>query len=422
MNKQLKLLTVLALFLVSLIPASTMATTNNIDNIDINKVEINGVNYGINGTVSPVYAGENVHVKVFWNSSDVNFTQFDVKINVEFDDEEQNTEFFTVRPNWSDSESFVFELPENIDPKEYTLFIELEDDDNNKEYLSDIKLDVVNQKHLLEIYDVNFPYGLEVSAGQTFMTSVGVKNIGHENEEDVKVTLTIPELGLYQRSQKFDLFTEDHVDSSNDDDDEYKVYKDLFVNIPSNTVSGVYEVEVKVDYDDETVTQTYSLVIGAGAVPEDTEINVDYEQQSFSQGTGAVYTITFPASEDYTVNVEGVSSWGTSMIDMDNGKAYIFVSANENAPEGLHNFKVNVLAGSTVVKEFDLTSEITSYVGIKNSNTMYTKTSDIKEGLQIGFAVLLVILIILGIILAAKKIGKSEDYDESLMDEGETYY
>ncbi len=416
MNKQLKLLTVLALFLVSLIPASTMATYNEIDNIYINEVEINGVKTGTMGKISPIYAGDNVNVKVFWSSTDGNYSPFDVKINIELDDEEQNTEFFTVRPTWSDSETFVFSLPEDMDSKEYTLFIELEDDNGNKEYYNDIILDVINQKHLVEIYDVNFPYGLEVSAGQTFLTSVGVKNIGHENEEDVKVTLTIPELGLYQRSQKFDLFTEQYVESNeSDDDDEYKMYKDLFVNIPSNTVSGVYEVVVKVDYDDETVTQTYSLVIGAGAVPEDTEISVDFEQQAFARGNGAVYTISFPTSEDYTVNVEGVSSWGTSMIDMDNGKAYIFVSANENAPTGMHNFKVNVLAGSTVVKEFDLTSEIFS--GRSN-----VQNSDIKEGLQIGFAVLLVILIILGIILAAKKIGKSEDYDESLMDEGETYY
>ena len=202
MNKQLKLLTVLALFLVSLIPASTMATYNEIDNIYINEVEINGVKTGTMGKISPIYAGDNVNVKVFWSSTDGNYSPFDVKINIELDDEEQNPEFFTVRPTWSDSETFVFSLPEDMDSKEYTLFIELEDDNGNKEYYNDIILDVINQKHLVEIYDVNFPYGLEVSAGQTFLTSVGVKNIGHENEEDVKVTLTIPELGLYQRSQK----------------------------------------------------------------------------------------------------------------------------------------------------------------------------------------------------------------------------
>ena len=71
------------------------------------------------------------------------------------------------------------------------------------------------------------------------------------------------------------------------------------------------------------------------------------------------------------------------------------------------------MSGSAIVKEFDLTANVTAF---------QSSASDIKEGLQIGFAVLLVILIILGIILAAKKIGKSDNYEEPLMDEGETYY
>jgi|TARA_Y100000310_G_C20592600_1_gene768868 hypothetical protein len=418
MNKQLKLLTVLALLLVSIIPTTVFADHDDeLEHIIVNKVEIEGYTMSdTNGTLSPVYAGERVHIKVFWKTNGNFSDAFDAKINVELNDEEQETEFFTVEQGWIGSYSFVFELSNDLEPGVYPVYIDFEDEFGNKEaYPTQLNIEVVSQKHLIEIYDVNFPEGFEVNAGEKFLASVGVKNIGHENEEDVKVTLTIPELGLYQASQKFDLFTENYVKyESDDEDDEYKLYKDLYLTIPSNTVSGVYEVVLKVDYEDGSVEEKYSLVVGAGVAPADNMISIDSETQTFSQGTGAVYTIMFSESNDYTINVEGMESWGTSMIDLTNDQAYLFVSANEDAPAGTHNFKVKVMAGSTVVKEFDLTSEITGYTAINNS--------DIKEGLQIGFAVLLVILIILGIILAAKKIGKTEDYEESLMDEGETYY
>ncbi|MBT7237577.1 hypothetical protein HN865_01840, partial [Candidatus Woesearchaeota archaeon] len=46
----------------------------------------------------------------------------------------------------------------------------------------------------------------------------------------------------------------------------------------------------------------------------------------------------------------------------------------------------------------------------------------VKQGLEIGFAVLLVILVILGIILVAKKLGKGDDLEEPMLDEDQTYY
>ena len=120
----------------------------------------------------------------------------------------------------------------------------------------------------------------------------------------------------------------------------------------------------------------------------------------------------FSESNNYNVVVEGVSEWGTSSVNKEANKAYVFVSANENVKSGSYPFTVKVMSGTATVKEFDLTANITKFQG---------SSSDIKEGLQIGFAVLLVILIILGIILAAKKIGRS-DSEEPLMEEGETYY
>ena len=418
MYKNIKLLAVLLLFVVSMVPYSALADDDQgtIDNININRIEIDDFE-NANGEYGPFYAGERIHVKVHWNALGDNWSAFDAQITVELEDIEDETKEFTVRPGWEDTESFVINLPIDIDADTYTLAIEIEDEEGNKEVLQDIKLEVVQRKHYVEIYDVNFPFGLEVNAGQTFFTSVGVKNLGHEDEEDIKVSLTIPALGLYQRTGKFDLFTEDYVkDESNDDDDEWKDYKELFVTIPANTVSGVYDVIIKVDYDDgdESEELRYSLVVGQGTAPADDLISIDKSTQTFAQGSGAVYTVMFPENADYTVEVDGIGSWGSVIIDENEGQAYVFVSADEDATSGSYPFTVKVKAGSSIVRTFDLTANVTQFAE--------SPVTDIKEGLQIGFAILLIILIILGIILAAKKIGKSDNYEETLMDEGETHY
>jgi len=417
MYKNIKLLAVL--LMVMILPLPAFADEGDINDITINRVDVGDFDdVSGNGVFGPFYAGERVQVKIYWNASEGNWIPFDAQIQVELEDLEGETEEFTVRPGWEGTESFVFELPDDIDPDTYILTIELEDENGRKEVFQDIELEVVNKKHYVEIYDVNFPFGLEVKAGQTFFTSVGVRNLGHEDEEDIAVSLTIPELGLYQRSSKFDLFTEDYVKGpdSDDEDDEWKMYKELFVTIPAGTVSGVYDVILRVDYDDgdESEEQRYSLVIGQGAAPSDSSISVDKTSQTFAQGSGAVYTVTFPRNADYTVDVTGVDSWGTVIVDENEGQAYVFVSAKEDAASGSYPFTVEVKAGSSVVKSFDLTANVTKFSG--------SPVTDIKEGLQIGFAILLIILIILGIILAAKKIGKSDKYEDNLMDEGETYY
>jgi hypothetical protein len=425
MYKQIKMLAVLLLFLVAVIPTSIFAVEQgNYNNVDVVRIDVDDKEFkvtdanGLAGTVGPVYAGERISIEVFWEADGGNWSEFDAKITVELDDEEDETEDFRVSPNWADDAKFVFNLPNDMDVGNYVLHVELEDENGHKNLYSEIVIEVANENHFVDIYDVNFRNGLEVNAGDTFFTSIGVKNLGFEDQEDVAVSITIPELGLFQRSSKFDLFSEDYVknDNSADEDDEWKLYKDLFVTIPSNTASGVYDVVVKVNYDDgdKSEEEVYSLVVRQGATQADDVISIDKDSQDFAQGSGAIYRVLFPAGSDYNVEVTGVDSFGSVIVtEVENG-AQIFVTAREDAASGSYPVTVKVMSGTSVVKVFDATANVTKLAE--------GSVTDIKEGLQIGFAILLVILIILGIILAAKKIGKSDDYEESLMDEGETYY
>ena len=90
--------------------------------------------------------------------------------------------------------------------------------------------------------------------------------------------------------------------------------------------------------------------------------------------------------------------------------AYVFVSVNEDAQAGLHEVTVNVSSGSNVLESFDLTVNVIEE----------TSYSSLKQGLELGFSILLVILVILGIVVATKKLRA--DDDESIIDEDQTYY
>ena len=88
---------------------------------------------------------------------------------------------------------------------------------------------------------------------------------------------------------------------------------------------------------------------------------------------------------------------------------FVYVSPSGEAL-GERAFTVNVKEGNTILEQINFE---TSIVESKS------EWDNVLTGLEIGFIVLLIILVILGIILAATKMGKKEEAEEPL---GESYY
>ena len=121
--------------------------------------------------------------------------------------------------------------------------------------------------------------------------------------------------------------------------------------------------------------------------------------------------------------VLGVGAWGAASVDPafvsinagDTGELLVRVNANENA-NGEQAFTVKVKADNSVVQELNL-----------KANVNGSDLGDLRKGLEIGFAVLAILLVILGLIIAFTKL-RSDDGDEEpeLTDEesnaGQTYY
>lgn len=413
MNKYLKMLTVVMLLFVTAFNVSATDDSAEISTVTIEGIEFDSLESGL--IYAPVYLDSTIEVVVEWKGdSNISGILEDVEIEIEFDGDEVESEEFDIESNHIGIQIFEIEIADDEDLLEgvQKLIITLNGDNGEVLDTIEIELDIKRERYFVEIFDVNFRNGLQTNAGEVFTASVGVSNEGRENEEDVYVVMSIPELGLTTRTDRFDLVTEDF--ESDDDDDEYKMYKQLLVNLPLTVPSGVYDVHFKVYFDDgdDYNEEVYALVVGAGQAYE-SQISMDTQSQIASAGDAVVYKVLFEnPNVDYNVEVEGLN-FGTYEVRLEDDKAYIFVSINENADFGEHVFNVVVKAGTNVLEEFDVTTRVAQ----DNANF-----SDVKQGLEIGFAVLLVILVILGIILVAKRLGKGDELEEPMLDEDQTYY
>ena len=144
-------------------------------------------------------------------------------------------------------------------------------------------------------------------------------------------------------------------------------------------------------------------------------------------GAGVVYPVTITntgsLSKAYTIEVDG-ADWATFRVSPSNvlvaspaesQAAYIFVSANENAPIGENSFSVTIKSGNEVLQQAPLKANV---VGDSKSNL--TGAQKVKKGLEVGLVVLVVLLVILGLIIGFNKLkGEDEDLSE---EDNKTYY
>lgn len=419
MNTNIKILTTLMLLVITMFAsASTVKAAG--EDFEITKVTIEDVEFDFkeNAIYAPVHLGEKLDIKVEWkgNSNFSEITDAEISIDGSALEDDVTSDEFQIYDNWHGSETISVQIDNDedlLDDETHNLKITLELD-NGEEYTANIELIVSRSRNDVQIYDVNFRRGLQTEAGKLLTASVGVANEGsEETEEDVYVIMSIPELGLMTRSDRFDLY-----DQTVADDDEYqKLHKELSLEIPSNTKSGVYDLHFEVVYDDgdEKDEQVYSLIVGAGS-SYDSEITMDTTSQTVEAGKAIVYKLMFENKNvNYDVVVSGLD-FGTYEVRKEADVAYLFVSAKEDTKEGSYDFEVSVQDGNEELKKFDVTTKV---VKAGSNDVNY---SDVRQGLEIGFAVLLIILVILGIILVAKRLGKGNEMEEPAVDEDQTYY
>ncbi|MBI2671211.1 hypothetical protein HYX18_04525 [Candidatus Woesearchaeota archaeon] len=356
---------------------------------------------------------DNVKVKAFMSGG-------------EFDDVEDTSDVFTVREGVLHKKVLRLDIPEDFDIEDETttLNIEVFDGDNSRE--EDLELNIVEKRHALNILDVILNPGLTVESGKTVFGTVRVENLGEKTERDVKIVMSIPELGLSTRTFIDELVNEEDAENDDEDDKVSASSDELFLKIPEDTKEGTYTLKFDVVYNrgHSSLTKTYALNVKGIAptlVKEQAIASVDTTLQTVEAGKGAIFKVMVTnlgtKTMTFSTDVAGVTSWGNSRVDPasvtvapdQTGEMFVFIGANENAQAADNAVTLTVKSGENIVKQVPVTVKVS---GAQTQDTF----GSLRRGLEIGFIVLLIVLVILGLILAARKLGGKEE------EEGKTYY
>ena len=157
-------------------------------------------------------------------------------------------------------------------------------------------------------------------------------------------------------------------------------------------------------------------------------MSIDGVSKEAAQGEEIAYKVMLAnlGGEDKLLSLEvaGEKLWANSRVDPGfitlkkdtTGEFYVYLKADEKAAVGKHIFAVKLKSGDTVIAEKALTTEVTAGSETQ-SNTIVT-----KKALIIGFGVLVVLLVIVGLIIAFNRMNDEETGEVPTNEEGQAYY
>ncbi len=398
----------LALFLAVIAGATALPVTLNEVEVDDNILQENAVN-----TLS-LERGEQYEVRVrFTPTADIDNAEVRVFVSgfeySDIEDIEDQTTVFDADANVTYVKKLQIKIPDEVDEDNYKLRVVISDrfgDERVANY--NLKIDV--PRNALKIEDVVFSPSNAVRAGSALLARVRVENKGERQQDDVKVTVTIPGLGVSASA---------YIDEIEDGDNEEEETEEIFIRIPKCAKPGNYDVNVDVEYSQRNRKTSQR---GTISVLEDDTCNEDKAQSSITLGNQmqnavagqtAIFPITVTnagkTSKTYMVTVPS-ADWAsttitpTSMLVVPAGQTqtiFVNVQTGEDTPAGAHSLTATVASGDTK-QELTLTTTVTE------------GKSGAKGVFEVILIVLVVLLVILGIIVG---IGHLRGKDQA-----ETYY
>ncbi|MBI2044786.1 hypothetical protein HYT23_01895 [Candidatus Pacearchaeota archaeon] len=403
MDKKMNTKNLLVSFLAVVAVLALVATVSATELATVTNVKINDVSlFTAPGNPDQVIqAGDEIAVRVYFDALE---SDRDVTVTVTLDTgkekAEASTSSFRVADGSSYTKGVVVKVPYELkdDPfDDVTLEVEIEgkDFDSSVEYAFVVE----RPQYAFEIKSVSTDQ--QLSAGETFPVEFVVKNIGYYDLDDTYVTVSIPELKVQKSGYFDDLLAMDGEDDNGDecDDDDQgcddTVSGKLYLELPQDAKSGVYNLEVKVQNDDATLTKAMQVVV-----------DNNFDSTVFKSGNSL--WIVNPTNNvlGYRVVAESPASVTESIVFVPAG-ASTEVEVMPNA-EGEYSFDVNVFSMSG-----DLVETVNFSGDGESSDSNDSDTTDPIVILTVILAIIFVVLLVVLIVLIGKKPEKSSEFGES---------
>jgi len=419
MNK-LRILSVFSLFLIAIMAISSCVSAINIDPDSV-EVKVNG-NEVTGSTIEDIDRGEDVDIQVRFVASgnDSNVELHAAVFGYEYKDKTSLSDVssvFDIVEGVTYTEKLHISLPDRMDRDSWKLRIFFADRAGmllSKDYT----LKVGTERHQLMLKDVTFSPETSVQAGTSLIAIARVKNTGEKTEEGIKVRVSIPELGISAT---------DYIDEL--ESEESTTTEELYMVIPDCSKAGRYKAEITLSYAEGeeiasaekeiTVTEDSACEVAAKA-QEKTILTIGPESQNVKAGEKVVYPITISnagsVAKQYTVSAEAgdwaeVSISPSNVVVLEAGEAkavYVYATADKDAA-GEQLIAVKVASGEKTLKEVTLKANV---VGESSLDKM-------KNALQVGLVVLVILLVIIGLIIGFNRLKGNEEEDK---EEAQTYY
>ena len=363
------------------------------------EVSFKDVTLGSNNMVG--YVSETVPVKVTF-TSDINATDARIKVRMEGhrDDVASSTRRLTLVEGGTYTELLNLKLPSDLKEtlEDYTLYVEVSSAVDRTE--ADFNIQMQRESYELKVLSVD--YNLDVSAGSSAPVMIVVKNTGYQNNDDVYVTVAVPELGISARAYLEDLIA---VESCDDDCDRRdSVSKILNLNIPENAATGIYDMTVTVYNSDSRTVEKRVLIVSA---PDTSALVATTRNQDLSAGETKTYDLVIVNSDD-NIKVYTITSSSSSALEVS------VPSMVTVAPQTAYTVPVTVTAKSTAD-----TGSYTFTVTVNNQQTSFV-ANVVKGNNSVGIvaltvilAIIFVALLVLLIVLLFKREKKVEEVETS---------
>jgi uncharacterized membrane protein len=432
MKNSFKVLGLLALLLVAVavVPAVS-AVDFFFDKVEINDDEVDLSNPH---TVA-VERGETLDLHVVLHVENTTEDVEDLRLRTwiggyEYDLIDDMSEIFVLRKSES-SKAFdlTLTLPEDMEVEDdaYTLHVEVLN--HNIEKTIPLSVEVEKTRHKLSIQDV-LVSSSNVEAGDTVFVTVRLENTGDKKEEDIKVEVSA--LGVSAATYVDELAS---VEEDNRDEETSESTRALVLKLPADAANGDYDLNVKVTYNrGHSTVETVKVLHVGGAEADDAVkaiVSVDTTAQSVAQGAETVYKLTFAnmgsEAQLFSANVAGAQLWADARVDPafvsvapgKTGEMYVYLRAHEDAATGNNLFTLQLLAGENLVKELPLGARVTE--SAEDSSDSVASGLLSSSTLKLGFVGLIVLLVIVGLVVALRKLKDDDEYPLEPKD-GQTYY
>src|SRR3989338_8764120 len=320
MNRTKNLGVLVASLLLMLAFAATAQAAVSIDQV---KLDGDTLSASASNSVRAIDRGEELEVRVqLTSNSDMDDVQVEVAIRGYDHDDlvEDITDSFDMKQNVTYVKKLSLPFRDRLDQDQYKLRVRVSDRDNPTVEQT-YELDVEAERHSVTIKDVVLNPENEVKAGRALRASVRIGNFGQRDEKDMRIKVSIPELGVSATSYLDEIEKED-------DDDDSKTSEEMFLRIPEDAKTGSYTLVAEVTYDegDERETKEVTVrVVGDSskqASEEKTIITLASDLQTANAGGSEVsFPVTLTnagsTSKVYTIMVEG-ANWATFKVSPSN--------------------------------------------------------------------------------------------------------